>query len=269
MSDRLAALRRLVADQGPAVVAYSGGVDSTLVLAVASEVLGTRCIGVMGLSPAVPTAEVSAAIATADRLGARLILVDTHELDSPEYVANPPTRCFHCKTELYRVCHVVAARQGLDVILNGTNADDAGDWRPGLTAAEEAAVRSPLLECGLAKADVRALARQLELPNWDKPAQPCLASRLPYGTVVTPERLAAVDSVEQFLRARGFSQVRARHHGDVVRLEVESDRVAELIVMTTSAELTDAIHAAGFQQLVVEPEGFRSGRLNDELESVP
>jgi uncharacterized protein len=269
MRARIDALRRLIADKGPAIVAYSGGVDSTLVLSVAADVLGTQCVGVMGLSPAVAPAEVRAAILTADRVGARLILANTHEMDSPDYVANPPDRCFHCKTELYRVCAQVATCQGLHVILNGTNADDVGDWRPGLKAATDAAVCSPLLECHLGKDEVRAMARQLGLPNWSKPAQPCLASRLPYGTVVTPERLAAVDVVEQFLRSRGFDQVRARHHGEVVRIEVEADRMAALTAMTGDEGLLAAVASAGFEQLEVEPEGFRSGRLNDELESAP
>lgn len=269
MSDHLDALRDLVAEQGSAAVAYSGGVDSTVVLAIATEVLGPLGVGVLGLSPAVPPTEIRDAIDIAGRLGARLVLVDTHEMDSADYVANPPDRCFHCKTELYRVCGQVAARQGLDVILNGTNADDVGDWRPGLKAASEAAVCSPLLECGLGKADVRDVARQLDLPNWDKPAQPCLASRLPYGTTVTPQRLEAVDVVEQHLRARGFRQVRARHHGEVVRLEVEAEHTATLAALRNDADLIAAVTRAGFRRLEVESGGFRSGRLNDELESVP
>jgi len=161
----------------------------------------------------------------------------------------------------------VAEARGLRWILNGTNADDLADWRPGLRAADDAGVRSPLLEAGLRKSEVRAVAQALGLPNWDKPAQPCLASRLPYGTPVTRERLAAVEAVEQHLRARGFAQVRARHHGPEVRLEVEPARVPELTALAGDDALLSAVRAAGFAHLAIQPDGLRSGRLNDQLPS--
>ncbi len=261
------ALRRQVETYGPVVVAFSGGVDSTVVLKIAADVLGADVIAVTGLSPSVAPQEAERARELAADLGVELLTPETHELANPDYVANASDRCFHCKTELYDVCRRVAAGRGDRLILNGTNADDVGDWRPGLKAAAQAGVRSPLLECGLDKAAVRAAARALGLSNWDKPALACLASRLPYGTSVTPERLAAVDAVEQHLRARGFRDVRARHLGDEVRLEVEPDRVRQLLGLAADPELLATVTAAGFRTLSVEPDGYRSGRLNDVLDS--
>lgn len=264
-AELLDAVAERIADAGPSVVAFSAGVDSTVVLAVAQRVLGDAALAVTGLSPSVAPAEAEDAARIAEELGAALVFRPTTEMDDPDYVANGPDRCFHCKTDLYAVCREVVRERGLRSILNGTNADDTGDWRPGLRAADEAGVRSPLLEAGLAKADVRALARHLDLPNWDKPALACLASRLPYGTSVTPERLAAVDRVEQHLRMRGFRDVRARHHGADVRLEVDPGRVAELLALDRDQRLLETVRAAGFDRFTVEPDGYRSGRLNDDL----
>ncbi len=258
-----------IAPLGSALVAYSGGIDSTLVLALAARALGRRALGLSAVSPSVSPAEARAARALAERLGIEVLFLETHELSRPGYVANGSDRCFHCKTELYAACREVARQRGLAAILNGTNADDPGDWRPGLRAADAAGVISPLLAAGLGKQAVRTLARRLDLPNWDKPALACLASRLPYGTRVTPERLAAVDAVERWLRARGFRDVRARHHGELVRLEVEAERVPELEALAAGAELPAIVRAAGFERLLVEQEGYRSGRLNDMIGSDP
>lgn len=260
-------LRDNVAEHPSVAVAFSAGVDSTLVLAIAHDVLGERAVAVTGLSPSVAPAEAADARRVAEAIGASLVFVDTHEMDDPDYVANPPNRCFFCKTELYAVARRAADARGLAVVLNGTNADDASgrDWRPGLIAADDAGVRSPLAECGLTKADVRAVAEHLGLPNWDKPALACLASRLPYGTSVTPERLAAVDRVERWLRHQGFRDVRARHHGASVRLEVEAPAVPRLVELASGTELAEVVTQAGFSSFDVEADGFRSGRLNDEL----
>lgn len=256
------ALRANVARHESALVAFSGGVDSSVVLKIASEVLGTAALGVMGRSPSVPPSELADARRLAAEMGARLRVVDTDEMSDPNYVANPNNRCFHCKTELYSVCRRVAAAEGFGVLLNGTNADDPGDHRPGLIAADDAGVASPLLECGLGKQAVRDVARALGLPNWDKPALACLASRLPHGTPVTSSRLAAVDLVEQHLRGLGFRDVRARHLGERALLEVERPRVAELQELLARGALTDILDRAGFVAVDVAADGFRSGRLN-------
>jgi len=263
------ALQRNVAAHESAVVAFSGGVDSTLVLKIAADVLGDRVLAVTGDSASVAPAELAHAQALAAELGARLRRAPTHELDVPAYAANPDNRCFHCKTELYSVCRSVADHEGLSVILDGTNGDDGSEWRPGLAAGDQAGVRSPLRECGLSKDDVRAVARQLGLSNWDKPALACLASRLPYGTQVTAQRLAAVDSVEQHLRSMGFVDVRARHHGLTVHLEVDPDRVHELQQRESEGALLSVVQGAGFEHMVITPEGYRRGRLNDDLNPTP
>jgi uncharacterized protein len=261
------ALQHNVAAHGSAAVAFSAGVDSTLVLKIAVDVLGDRALAVTGESASVASAELRDARELAAQLGARLHLAPTHELDDPAYAANPTNRCFHCKTELYAVCRSVADAHGLAVILDGTNADDAGEWRPGLAAGDLAGVQAPLRDCGLSKDAVRQVARHLGLPNWNKPALACLASRLPYGTRVTAQRLAAVDAVEQQLRAMGFRDVRARHHGEAVHLEVDPERVAELSRRVDEPALVEIVRSAGFQQSVVTPGGYRRGRLNDILAS--
>ena len=263
------ALQRNVAAYESAAVAFSGGVDSTLVLKIASDVLGDRVLAVTGDSASVAPAELAHAQELAAELGVRLRLAPTYELDVPAYAANPDNRCFHCKTELYGVCRQVADAEGLAVILDGTNGDDGSEWRPGLAAGDQAGVRAPLRECGLSKQDVRKVARQLGLSNWDKPALACLASRLPYGTRVTAERLAAVDTVEQHLRSMGFVDVRARHHGLAVHLEVDPARVHELQRRENDSALLSVVSDAGFQHMVITPEGYRRGRLNDDLSPPP
>jgi len=262
------ALDRLRAEIGrhaSAVVAFSGGVDSSVVLAVAVEQLGARALGVTSLSPSVAPDESAEARRVAAWLGVELCFVETGELRDEAYAANAPDRCFHCKRGLYEVCRRVADERGLAAVLNGTNADDLSDWRPGLAAASAAGVHSPLLACGLDKAAVRAIAAELGLPNWDRPATACLASRLPYGTRVTAERLAAVAAVEGHLLALGFRQVRARHLGARVSLEVEPHRVTELAALAREPALLAAVRAAGFQEAEVAVEGYRSGRMNAGL----
>jgi len=258
---KLAALREAVSRCGSALVAFSAGVDSTFVLAVAREALGDRTVALTAHSPSVPQAERAAARALCARLGVRHLEVESREGEDPRYVENSDQRCYYCKSELYRLCAAAAAREGLTAVLDGFNADDRRDWRPGHRAAEEAAVRSPLAEAGLTKAEVRAWSEAYGLPTWDKPQLACLASRIPYGTAVTPERLGQVERAEAAARALGLTRFRVRHHGEVARLEVCEEELP--LAFARRAELAAAVKAAGFKSVALDLEPFRSGRLNE------
>jgi pyridinium-3,5-biscarboxylic acid mononucleotide sulfurtransferase len=258
---KLAHARDVVAGTAGALVAFSGGVDSTFVLAVAREVLGDRAVALTAHSPSVPQAERAEAAGLATRLGARHLVVESRELDDPRYVANGSDRCYFCKSELYRLCGEAAREQGLGAILDGFNADDRRDHRPGHRAAEERAVRSPLAEAGLTKAEVRAWSEAYGLPTWDKPQMACLASRLPYGTPVTVERLGQVERAEERLRALGLRQLRVRHHGDIGRIEVAAEEMER--AFARRAEVVAAVRDAGFKVAVLDLEPFRSGRMNE------
>jgi uncharacterized protein len=249
-----------------AVVAFSAGVDSTFVLAVAREVLGERAVALTAHSPSVPAAERAEARALAARLGVRHLERESHEQEDPGYVANGQDRCYHCKRELYRLCGEAAREVGATAVLDGFNADDRKDHRPGHRAAEEALVRSPLAESGLSKAEVRAWSAAYGLPTWDKPQMACLASRIPYGTPVTPERLSQVERAEVALRALGLRDVRVRHHGEIGRIEVGEGELAA--AFARRAELVQAVKAAGFRIAALDLEPFRSGRMN-ELAGIP
>ena len=249
-----------------AVVAFSAGVDSTFVLAVAREVLGERAVALTAHSPSVPAAERAEARALAVRLGVRHLERESHEQEDPGYVANGQDRCYHCKRELYRLCGEAAREVGATAVLDGFNADDRKDHRPGHRAAEEALVRSPLAESGLSKAEVRAWSAAYGLPTWDKPQMACLASRIPYGTPVTPERLSQVERAEVALRALGLRDVRVRHHGEIGRIEVGEGELAG--AFARRAELAEAVKAAGFRIAALDLEPFRSGRMN-ELAGIP
>jgi uncharacterized protein len=265
-AEKLALAKEAIASCGSAVVAFSAGVDSTFVLAVAREVLGERAIALTAHSPAVPAVERAEARALAARLGVRHLERDSREQADPGYVANGQDRCYFCKRELYRLCAQAAREHGAAAILDGFNADDRGDHRPGHRAAEEAQVRSPLAEAGLTKLEVRAWSAAYGLPTWDKPQLACLASRIPYGTEVTPERLARVERAEAALRALGLRDVRVRHHGDMGRVEVgEGDLDA---AFARRAEVVAAVKGAGFKIAALDLEPFRSGRLN-ELAGIP
>jgi pyridinium-3,5-biscarboxylic acid mononucleotide sulfurtransferase len=244
-----------------ALVAFSAGVDSTFVLAVAREVLGDRVLALTAHSPSVPQAERAEARELAGRLGVRHVEVESREMDDPRYVANSVERCFYCKSELYRLCAEVARREGLSTTLDGFNADDRRDYRPGHRAAEEHHVRSPLADSGLTKLEVRAWSEAYGLPTWDKPQMACLASRLPYGTEVTPVRLGQVERAEAALRALGLRSFRVRHHGDIGRIEIAAEEMDG--AYARRAELAGAVRAAGFKLAVLDLEPFRSGRMNE------
>jgi uncharacterized protein len=250
-----------VREIGPVAVAYSGGADSALVLAAAARALGPdRVLAVTAVSESLAAAELAPARALAQRLGVTHLTPRTRELGSPGYRANGRDRCYFCKTELYDVLAELANDRGYPALLSGANADDAGDWRPGLRAAAEHGVRHPLLEHGVTKAQVRALARHFELPSANKPATPCLASRIPYGTAVDPATLAQIDRAERAVRDLGFPVLRVRHHGILGRVEIAQDDLAQ--ALEREPEIARAVKQAGYAHAVVDREPFRSGRLN-------
>jgi len=263
MTTLLAELERSVARHGSVVVAFSGGVDSSLVAAVAARALGPRALAVTAVSPAVAAGEVDGARRVAAAVGIEHETIATDELAREGYRRNGRDRCYFCKTELYDTLAEVAGRRGYGALLSGANADDAGDWRPGLRAAAEHGVRHPLLEAGMGKAAVRALARQLGVPSAEKPATPCLASRIPYGTAVDPDTLARIDRAERAVRALGFTVLRVRHHGILGRVEIAAEDLDR--ALEREATIVAAVRAAGYAHAVIDREPFRSGRLNAML----
>ena len=257
-----ARLRELVAGYGSALVCFSGGVDSTLLLRVAHDVLGDRCLGLTTISVTMAASERRAADDLAAGIGARLEVVESHELEREGFAANPTDRCYHCKAELLEIARPRADALGLAEVLLGTNLDDLGDHRPGLRAADERGARQPLVDAGFTKADVRALSRALELPTWDKPQLACLSSRFPYGTEITPERLRRVDAFEDGLRALGFRQLRVRYHGDVARLELDVADMPRALEPRAREAIVTLGRAQGFTFVALDLAGFASGSLN-------
>lgn len=245
------------------VVAYSGGVDSVVVAKAAQLALGDRATAVTGVSSSLAAGELEEARRVAALIGIRHETIETQEFTQPAYLENAPDRCYHCKTELYTRLDEIVARYPGTVVVNGANLDDRGDYRPGMTAAREHQVRSPLIECELTKADVRALAAHWNLPVADKPASPCLSSRIAYGEAVTPERTAMIDAAERYLRDNGLRELRVRYHkGDLARIEVPADAIARLAEPQLRNELAAHFKSLGFKFITLDLEGFRSGSLN-------
>jgi uncharacterized protein len=260
---KFAELKRVLRQMGKVVVAYSGGTDSTLLLKVAHDELGDSALAITAISPTTSSDELESATCMAREIGAQHLLVSSDELDNPDYVANSPERCYHCKHLRFERLLELARDKGFEYVADGSNLDDLGDHRPGMRASRELGVRSPLIEAGLGKADIRTLSRHLDLPTWDKPSGACLASRIPYGTPITPELLRQIDQAEQFLRSLGISQVRVRLHGDVARIEVDPHALP--LLLDNRAAIVRQLRALGFSYVTADLEGYRTGSLNETL----
>ncbi|HYM36891.1 MAG TPA: ATP-dependent sacrificial sulfur transferase LarE [Nitrospiraceae bacterium] len=259
---KLQRLHDIMRDMGSALVAFSGGIDSTLVLKVAQEALGDRALAVTAVSPTFPGIELEWTRKLVAEIGARHRIVRTDQLQVPAFVQNDASRCFHCKTDLYQLLGSLQQELKMRAVVDGTNLDDLGDERPGLKAAREWGVRSPLVEAGLSKVEVRELARELNLSNWDKPAAACLSSRIQRGTTITVEKLSRVERAEAFLLEQGFRQVRVRESDGAARVEVDSAEVSRLLEPVMSAAVTEQLRDFGFASVTLDPAGYRRGGAN-------
>ncbi len=265
LDQKLARMADILRELGTVLVAYSGGIDSTLLLKVAHDTLGERAVGVISASESIPSEEVRDALAVAESLGIPVLTTYTTELSDPNYAANPANRCYFCKTALFDELEEIAKREGIAHIVYGANLDDLGDHRPGAVAARERGVRAPLLEAGLDKADIRAAAQQLGVPNWDKPAMACLSSRVPYGTAIDAGVLEQIWRGESFLRGLGFRQLRVRHHGDIARIEVPLDDLSRVVVPETREAIHAHFKSIGYLYVTLDLAGFKSGSMNAKL----
>ena len=256
-------LAKIISRMDSVIVAFSGGVDSTLVAVAAHQILGQKALAVTAVSPALAQKELEETVRLAESFGFAHRIIHTNEMERDGYVANSPRRCYFCKTELYTQITNLANRESYSWVVNGANTDDIGDYRPGMEAATENKVRSPLVEAGLTKDDVRSIAKSLDIPIWDKPAQPCLSSRIPYGTPVTVETLSKIEQAEDYLRSLGLKEVRARHHDRLCRIETGENEME--FAFAHRKEIVSKIKKIGYLWVSLDMTGLRSGSLNDQL----
>jgi len=260
--NKLVLLKKILAEMGKVLVAYSGGVDSSFLASVANEVLRSNSLAVFASSPLSPPGEREEAESFARRAGFRLKMIETHEMEDPNFLTNPPERCYYCKKELFQVLQEIARSENITWIADGTNADDLSDYRPGRRACLEAGVRSPLLEAGLTKDEIRLLSRQKGLPTWDRPASPCLASRIPYGTRITPEILTKIAAGEKYLHSLGLRQLRLRHHGEIARLEIDIKDICVVLQDKVREDIVQYLKSLGYRYITLDLSGYRTGSLN-------